>query len=119
MVPIHVYEEHPENFRKPVCERHEDEVVNKACKQCDKLICPECDRYADECIGKLTTQCTLFIILYYLLFSTIYYFTLFIILHYSLFYIIYYFTQFIILHYLSVLIIDLFVGSLLGCYVLN
>jgi len=33
-----------------VCEQHE-EILDRACKKCDRLICNECDVYGTDCTG--------------------------------------------------------------------
>jgi len=37
-------------YTKPVCEKH-GEILIKACKKCDRLICNECDLYDADCKG--------------------------------------------------------------------
>jgi len=49
-IDIDVYNQSPAIYTKPVCEQHE-EVLIKACKKCDRLICNECDVHGADCTG--------------------------------------------------------------------
>jgi len=49
-IDIEVYKQAPATYTKPVCEQHE-EVLIKACKKCDRLICNECDVHGTDCTG--------------------------------------------------------------------
>jgi len=49
-IDIEVYKQSPATYTKPVCEQHE-EIVDRACKKCDRLICVECDVYGTDCTG--------------------------------------------------------------------
>ncbi|XP_067944224.1 uncharacterized protein [Watersipora subatra] len=52
VIPIGVYDESPENFRKPICNDHKyPEKMILACSVCDKLVCNECDRFNLPCLG--------------------------------------------------------------------
>jgi len=47
---IDVYKKSPAIYTKPVCEQHE-EILDRACKKCDRLICVECDVHGTDCTG--------------------------------------------------------------------
>jgi len=49
---IDVYKQAPAIYTKPVCEQHE-EILVRACKRCDRLICVECDVHGTDCTGIL------------------------------------------------------------------
>ncbi|XP_067944214.1 uncharacterized protein [Watersipora subatra] len=51
VIPIGVYDESPENFKKPVCNDHKyPEKMILACSVCDRLVCNECDRHNPPCL---------------------------------------------------------------------
>jgi len=58
-VGIDVYKSSPTNFNKPTCEHHK-EVLVRACKKCDKLICFECEIDGEDCTGNVVVTYQLF-----------------------------------------------------------
>ncbi|KAF6040374.1 hypothetical protein EB796_001321 [Bugula neritina] len=48
---IYVYAKSPAIYTKPVCKQHE-ELLDRACKKCDRLICVECDVHGTDCTDK-------------------------------------------------------------------
>jgi len=59
VVDIDVYKSSPKNFNKPTCEHHQ-EVLVRACKKCDKLICFECEIDGEDCTGNVVVLYQLF-----------------------------------------------------------
>jgi len=51
-IDIEVYKQSPATYTKPVCEQHE-EILDRACKKCDRLICVECDVHGTDCTGMI------------------------------------------------------------------
>jgi len=49
-IDIEVYKQSPATYTKPVCEQHA-EILVRACKKCDRLICVECDVHGTNCTG--------------------------------------------------------------------
>jgi len=47
-VDIDVYKRSPASYNKPTCEHHQ-EVLVRACKKCDKLICFDCEIDGYDC----------------------------------------------------------------------
>jgi len=45
-----MYKQSPAIYTKPVCEQHQ-EILVRACKKCDRLICNECDVHGTDCTG--------------------------------------------------------------------
>ena len=49
LIPISVYEESPEKYKKVLCEHHNKELA-EGCRKCNKLVCSEC-AIEDVCAG--------------------------------------------------------------------
>ena len=49
---MQVYESSPAKYKKVFCENHSTEVLTKACKKCDRLLCAHCDVSDEYCTGE-------------------------------------------------------------------
>ena len=52
VISMQVYESSPAKYKKVFCEHHSTEVLVKACKKCDKMLCAHCDISDEDCTGK-------------------------------------------------------------------